>query len=49
VLAPALKDAESVRMLVGDEIADRVGPVWGFDQDGVMRNSGVAPHRTGCG
>ena len=29
---------ESVRKLVGDEIADRVGPVWGFDRDFVMRN-----------
>lgn len=28
----------SVRQLLGDEIADRIGPVWGFDQDFVMRN-----------
>lgn len=28
----------SVRTLLGDEVADRIGPVWGFDQDFVMRN-----------
>lgn len=29
---------ESVRKILGEEIATRVGPVWGFDQDFVMRN-----------
>jgi hypothetical protein len=28
----------SVRKLLGDEIAEKLGPVWGFDQDGVMKN-----------
>jgi len=27
-----------VRSLLGDQIANRVSPVWGFDEDGVMRN-----------
>jgi cation diffusion facilitator CzcD-associated flavoprotein CzcO len=29
---------EEVRRLFGDVIADRVGPVWGFDENQVMRN-----------
>jgi cation diffusion facilitator CzcD-associated flavoprotein CzcO len=29
---------EGVRRLLGDEIADRVGPIWGFDDHGAMRN-----------
>ena len=29
---------EGVRKVLGDEIANRIGPVWGFDQDFVMRN-----------
>lgn len=29
---------EQVRMLFGDEIADRVGQIWGVDEDGEMRN-----------
>ena len=29
---------EGVRRLLGDEIADKVGPVWGFDENYVMRN-----------
>ncbi|PKW17474.1 flavin-containing monooxygenase [Saccharopolyspora spinosa] len=29
---------EGVRGLLGDEIADRVGPIWGFDEDYTMRN-----------
>lgn len=28
----------SVRTMLGDEIAARIGQVWGFDDDGVMRN-----------
>jgi cation diffusion facilitator CzcD-associated flavoprotein CzcO len=39
VLATGFKNMqEGIRRLVGDEIADRVGPVWGFDEDGQMRN-----------
>ena len=29
---------EGVRRLFGDEVADRVGPIWGFDEHGFMRN-----------
>jgi cation diffusion facilitator CzcD-associated flavoprotein CzcO len=29
---------ETIRAIVGDTIADRVGPIWGFDEDGNMRN-----------
>ena len=29
---------ESIRRMLGDEIADRVGPVWGFDEEHNMRN-----------
>ena len=29
---------ESVRALLGDEVADRVGPAWGFDEGGELRN-----------
>jgi cation diffusion facilitator CzcD-associated flavoprotein CzcO len=29
---------ENVRRLLGDEIADRVGPIWGFDEEYTMRN-----------
>lgn len=29
---------ENVRRFLGDEIADRVGPIWGFDDDYTMRN-----------
>ena len=29
---------ESIRSMLGDEIADRVGPVWGFDENYMMRN-----------
>jgi putative flavoprotein involved in K+ transport len=29
--------SESVRALMGDEVADRVGPVWGFDSEGEVR------------
>lgn len=29
---------DGVRKLLGDEVADRVGPVWGFDEDGDLRN-----------
>jgi hypothetical protein len=29
---------EGVRRLLGDAVADRVGPIWGFDGQGFMRN-----------
>jgi putative flavoprotein involved in K+ transport len=29
---------EAVRLYLGDAIADRVGPVWGFDEGGELRN-----------
>lgn len=29
---------EMVRRLLGDAVADRLGPVWGFDDDGNIRN-----------
>jgi len=29
---------ELVRRLLGDDVADRVGPVWGFDDEGELRN-----------
>jgi cation diffusion facilitator CzcD-associated flavoprotein CzcO len=39
VLATGFRNMqEGIRQLVGDEIADRVGPIWGFDEDYQMRN-----------
>jgi cation diffusion facilitator CzcD-associated flavoprotein CzcO len=29
---------EQIRLLLGDQVADRVGPVWGFDEHFQMRN-----------
>jgi hypothetical protein len=29
---------EAVRRLLGDEVADRIGPIWGFDDHGFMRS-----------
>ena len=29
---------EAIRRMLGDQIADKIGPVWGFDEDGYMRN-----------
>jgi len=29
---------ELVRMIFGDDVADRVGPIWGFDEEGELRN-----------
>jgi len=29
---------EAVRRMFGDQVADKVGPVWGFDEQGFMRN-----------
>ena len=39
VLATGFKNMqEGIRRLVGDEVADRVGSIWGFDEDKQMRN-----------
>ena len=39
VAATGYKNQQDVvRHFLGDEIADRIGPVWGFDQSGEMRN-----------
>ena len=29
---------EMVRLYLGDTIADKIGPVWGFDEGGELRN-----------
>ncbi|MFT5394578.1 MAG: cation diffusion facilitator CzcD-associated flavoprotein CzcO [Gammaproteobacteria bacterium] len=39
VLATGYKGlSDLVRDLLGDSVADRVGPIWGFGQDGELRN-----------
>jgi putative flavoprotein involved in K+ transport len=39
VLATGYKNQqEAVRLYLGDAIADKVGPVWGFDDGGELRN-----------
>ena len=39
VLATGYEDQqEAVRLYLGDEIADKIGPVWGFDEGGELRN-----------
>ena len=39
VLATGYKNQQdAVRLYLGDAIADRVGPVWGFDEGGELRN-----------
>jgi cation diffusion facilitator CzcD-associated flavoprotein CzcO len=39
ILATGFKNMqETVRGILGEEIADRIGPVWGFDQHFQMRN-----------
>jgi putative flavoprotein involved in K+ transport len=39
VLATGYKNQQdSVRLYLGNEIADRIGPVWGFDDGGELRN-----------
>jgi cation diffusion facilitator CzcD-associated flavoprotein CzcO len=39
VLATGYKNQqETARLYLGDEIADRIGPVWGFDDGGELRN-----------
>ena len=39
VLATGYKNQQdTVRAYLGDAVADRVGPVWGFDDGGELRN-----------
>jgi cation diffusion facilitator CzcD-associated flavoprotein CzcO len=39
VMATGYKNQqETVRLYLGDAIADRIGPVWGFDEGGELRN-----------
>lgn len=39
ILATGYENQQAlVRRLLGDEVAERVGPIWGFDDDGFMRN-----------
>jgi Pyridine nucleotide-disulphide oxidoreductase len=39
VLATGYKNQqETVRLYLGEEIAERIGPVWGFDEGGELRN-----------
>jgi hypothetical protein len=39
VLATGYKNQrDTVRLYLGDEIADRIGPVWDFDEGGELRN-----------
>lgn len=39
VLATGFRNMqENIRRFLGDEIADKLGPVWGFDEDHQMRN-----------
>jgi putative flavoprotein involved in K+ transport len=39
VLATGYKNQQdTVRAYLGDDIADRIGPVWGFDEGGELRN-----------
>ncbi|WP_107764348.1 NAD(P)-binding domain-containing protein [Nocardioides terrigena] len=48
VLATGYKNQqEGIRLLFGDEVAERVGPVWGFDENHVMRNVWVRTRQDG--
>ena len=39
VLATGYKNQQDVvRSVLGDDVADRIGPVWGFDEGGELRN-----------
>ncbi|MFG2039817.1 flavin-containing monooxygenase [Dactylosporangium sp. NPDC048998] len=39
VLATGYRDQQDgIRAMLGDEVADKVGPVWGFDDNYIMRN-----------
>ena len=48
VLASGYKNQqEGVRQLLGDEVAERVGPIWGFDENHIMRNMWVRTAQDG--
>lgn len=48
VLASGYKNQrEGVRLLFGDEVADRVGDIWGFDENHIMRNMWVRTAQDG--
>lgn len=38
---------EGVRLLFGDDVAERVGPIWGFDENHIMRNMWVRTSQDG--
>lgn len=38
---------EGIRAMFGDRVADRVGPIWGFDDHGYMRNMWVRTAQPG--
>ena len=39
VLATGYKNQqETARLYLGDDVAERIGPVWGFDEGGELRN-----------
>ena len=48
VLATGYKNQqEVVRAYLGDGVADRIGPVWGFDDGGELRNMWVRTAQDG--
>ncbi|WP_200956459.1 NAD(P)-binding domain-containing protein [Nocardioides sp. Soil777] len=48
ILATGYKNQqEGIRLLFEDEVADRVGPIWGFDENHVMRNLWVRTAQDG--
>jgi cation diffusion facilitator CzcD-associated flavoprotein CzcO len=48
VLATGYKNQQdAVRLYLGDAIADRIGPVWGFDEGGELRNMWRRTAQTG--
>lgn len=42
-----LNQQEGVRRLAGDDVADKVGPIWGFDENGQMRNMWIRTAQDG--
>ncbi len=48
VLATGYKNQqETVRLYLGDAIADKIGPVWGFDEGGELSNMWVRTAQPG--
>lgn len=48
ILATGYKNQqEGIRVLFGDEVAERIGPVWGFDENHIMRNLWVRTDQEG--